>query len=242
MINVEQALKYSQIATIEAEIILANTLSKDRSFLHAHPDLVLSNQIEKSFKSKCKRRSAHEPLDYILGFREFYGLKFYVDQNVLIPRPETEDLVDQVVKYAKDKQVTICDVGTGSGCIAISLAKNLPNASIYATDIEPKALSIAKRNAKLHNVGLRIKFLPGSLLLPLKKKVDIIVANLPYVKTEKINTLAPKIKDWEPRKALDGGRDGMKIYRQLFQAASRKLAPNGKIFYEFDGMVFEKKT
>ena len=241
MTNIDRALKYSQIVTIEAEILLANILGKDRSFLHTHPDLIISNRIQEQFVLKCKRRLAHEPLDYILGFREFYGLKFYVDKNVLIPRPETEDLVDQAVKYAKDNQVTICDVGTGSGCIAVSLAKNLPYASIYATDIDLGALNIAKRNAKLHNVAARIKFLPGSLLLPLKNKVDIIVANLPYVETERINTLAPKIKDWEPRRALDGGTDGMKIYRQLFQQANSKLAPNGKIFYEFDGEVFEKK-
>ena len=237
MINISQSLRYSKIANLEAEIILANILNKDRSFLHTHPDLTLSNKIEGSFVLKCKRRLAQEPLDYILGFKEFYGLKFYVDKNVLIPRPETEDLVDQVIDYAKDRPVTICDVGTGSGCIAISLAKNLTYASIFATDTDLKALNIAKRNAKLHNVDSKIKFLHGRLILPIKKNINIIVANLPYIKTKKLNTLEPKIKDWEPRKALDGGTDGMRIYEKLFLSAKKYLNQGDKIFYEFDGRV-----
>lgn len=242
MVNISQAIKYPNLNNLEAEIILANTLDKDRSFLHAHPDLLLSDHVKKLFITRCERRLSKEPIDYILGFKEFYSLKFYVDKNVLIPRPETENLVDKVIKYANGKHMIIYDVGTGSGCIAVSLAKNLPLANIFASDISLKALNVARKNAKLHNVESKIKFLYGNLLSPINFKVDIIVANLPYIQTKNITALEPKIKDWEPIKALDGGADGMEIYRHLFQTASKKLFANGKIFYEFDGGVFEKNN
>jgi len=242
MTDVGRSLKNSGINSTETEIILANILRKDRSFLNAHPETKLAKHLESEFELKCKRRLAGEPLSYVLGSKEFYGLKFYVDKNVLIPRPETEDLVERVIKYAKDKEVNIADVGTGSGCIAVSLAKNLPLASIFATDIDERALRVAKRNAKLHHMESRINFSLGNLLSSIEANLDIIVANLPYIKTEKLAALEPEIKDWEPRRALDGGADGMSLYNQLFQTAPKKSAPRSRIFYEFDGKVFQKNS
>lgn len=234
---------------IEAEIIIANILGKDRSYLHAHKEDVLTTTHLTEFKQKMFRLSSNEPLAYILGFKEFYGLNFLVDKRVLIPRPETEELVNKVlntklgvepIKNVGDT-VIIADVGTGSGCIAISLAKNIPNARIFAIDTDVSALVLAKKNASLNKVGGKITFLNGDLLSPLKEKVDVIVANLPYIKSDSLDNLDERISHWEPKIALDGGRDGWKIYNQLFSQTDKYLRKNGKVFYEFDGNIFSSK-
>ncbi|MBI4038136.1 peptide chain release factor N(5)-glutamine methyltransferase [Candidatus Daviesbacteria bacterium] len=177
--------------------------------------------------ASLKKLSAHSkaPKQYIQGWVEFYKLKFKVTPDVLIPRPETELLVDEVLKTINNKPYTICDIGTGSGNIAISLACNLKgyNVNIIATDISPKALKIAKQNAKLHGVEDKITFIKSGLLSEIARSdIDIMVANLPYIPTSRIPYLDSSVKNFEPKIALDGGPDGFKIYRKLFQQIVRQ--------------------
>ncbi len=166
------------------------------------------------------------PSQYIKGWVEFYKLKFKVTPDVLIPRPESELLVDEILNFLKTinyKLITILDIGTGSGNIAISIAKNLSfhpkgvRINIIATDISKKALNLARQNAKLHGVEKKIKFIQSNLLQNVREKPDIIVANLPYIPTARIPYLNSAVKDYEPKIALDGGSDGFELYRKLFK-------------------------
>lgn len=173
-------------------------------------------------------RGADVPKQYRQGYVEFYKLKLKVDERVLIPRPETELLVDEAIKYCNLSPVpcTLLDIGTGSGCIAISLAKNLPKARIFATDISSEALGVAKANAKLNKVEKRIFFLKSDLLSEVTGSADIIVTNLPYIPGSRIPYLARSVKDFEPWLALDGGPDGFALYRKLFtQIKKKNLGP-----------------
>ena len=226
----------------ESEIILADILNKDRSYLYSHSKSNISSKIVDKFAKRISQRKNHKPIAYILGCKEFYALKFFVDQRVLIPRPETEKIVDLVLNLAesRDYKLTICDVGTGSGCIATVLAKNLPQSKIYATDISKEALNVARKNAKYHHLEDKITFLNGDLLHPLPEKVDVIVANLPYIKTSDMNNLKPQISKWEPRIALYGGKNGKQFYNRLFSTASNYLKPGGQLFYELDGKIYTK--
>lgn len=165
------------------------------------------------------------PSQYIKGWVEFYKLKFKVNENVLIPRPETELLVDEVLKFIiHNSPCTILDLGTGSGNIAISLACNLKgcNVKIIATDISPKALKVAKQNAKLHGVGKQITFVESNLLEKITLQPDIIVANLPYIPNYRIPYLDSSVKNFEPHIAFDGGSDGFELYRKLFSQIKKK--------------------
>jgi len=169
-----------------------------------------------------------KPSQYIKGWTEFYKLKFKVTPDVLIPRPETELLVDEILNYCKLSTVNcklILDIGTGAGNIAISIAKNAPNVEIIATDVSAKALKIAQQNAKLHGVEDKIKFIQSNLLSNLRlhpKGVIIIVTNLPYIPSERIPYLDSSVKDFEPHVALDGGEDGFELYRKLFAQIKEK--------------------
>lgn len=182
---------------------------------------------------------AKPPKQYQQGYTEFYKLKFLVTPDVLIPRPETELLVDEAINWVKGK-ITVLDIGTGAGSIAIAVAKNIPEVNIIATDVSPKTLKIARKNAKFHGVEDRIQFIESDLLenplilntnpLPL-----VIVTNLPYIPTERIPYLDSSVKDFEPHIALDGGEDGFELYRRLFeQIIDKKLQPKlflGEIDY-----------
>lgn len=166
-----------------------------------------------------------KPSQYIKGWVEFYKLKFKVTPDTLIPRPETELLVDEVLKF-KGKELTVLDMGTGAGNIAISIAKNSLDVKIIATDISAKALKIAELNAKLHGVSDKIVFIQSNLLSSLRLHPDIIVTNLPYIPSARIPYLDSSVKDFEPRIALDGGPDGFDLYRKLFkQLKKKKLLP-----------------
>lgn len=167
------------------------------------------------------------PKQYKQGYTEFYKLKFTLTPDVLIPRPETELLVEEVLKVmTKDQKLkTIIDVGTGSGCIAISIAKNLPKIKIIATDVSPKALEVAKKNAKFHKVD-SILFIEDDLISSIKKAPDIIVTNLPYIPSARLMYIDPMVVDFEPKIALDGGKDGFELYRKLFtQISQQKILP-----------------
>ncbi len=164
-----------------------------------------------------------KPQQYIKGYSEFFKLRFKVTEDVLIPRPETELLVEHVIKASPK---TVLDIGTGSGNIAISIAKNLEDVHITATEVSKKALKVARQNAKLHQVEDKITFIESNLLEKVNQTADIFVSNLPYIPTERIDYLDSSVKDFEPRVALDGGEDGFELYRKLFvQMIQKNLYP-----------------
>ena len=213
---------------LESELLLRHALKISRVQLYLDLDHELSPEQEATFWHLIERRLSHEPTAYIIGHREFYGLDFYVDPSVLIPRPESELLVEKAVKLAQNHPVsTIAEVGTSCGAIAISLALNLPQAKIYATDISAPALKVALLNCQKHGVVDRICLLAGDMLDPLPEPVDLIVANLPYVKESEIN-----VAGFEPPVALSGGSDGLERIRQLCRQAGNKLRPEGYLLLE----------
>lgn len=254
---IKESLQQNKISPAEIEIFLAHLLNKDRSFIRAFPDFKLNDNRSLKLKQFIKRRVKGEPFAYILGFKEFCGLKFKVDKRVMVPRPETEELVNEVIKEIftipnkslralrtrKENQLKIVDVGTGSGNIAISLAYAIPFAKIYAVEKDKKAFDLAKRNISDHKLKKRIHLLPGHLLEPIRQlaeRVDIVVANLPYIPTTKIPTLQPEIREWEPLVSLDGGESGQELYRELFFQAKDIIKAGGTLYYEVDGNIFTK--
>ena len=214
---------------LESELLLRHTLKMDRATLFLEMDTELSANQRDEFQQLVNRRISGEPSAYITGHREFYGLDFQVNPSVLIPRPDSELLVEKAVEAAKNYSApTIADIGTGSGAIAISLAVNLPQARVYGTDISASSLDVAKYNCQRHGVGERVRLLEGDLLEPLPEPVDIITANLPYVpETESVNT-----HDYEPSLALYGGPDGLRVINRLCEGLQEKLNPGGFLFLE----------
>lgn len=225
-------------APLEAELLLAEALDTDRTGLLAALADQLSDDSQQLLKSLVSRRMQREPLAYLRGRKEFYGLEFRVGPGVLIPRPETETLVEETIAVAarleSGQGTIIADVGTGSGIVAISLAILLPHSKMYATDISSTALSTARDNAGRHDVDARISFLDGDLLEALPERVDIVAANLPYLSTDTISELEPEIGLYEPREALDGGPDGLEVVRRLMRQASEHLRPGGAMLLELD--------
>ena len=218
-------------ASLEAEILLRHTLNIDRTRLFVEYDATLSSQQKTDFLNKIARRAEGVPTAYITCMREFYGLEFYVDEHVLIPRPETELLVEKTIDIARNHDSPlIVDVGTGCGNIAVSLAANLPHARIYATDISKTALNVAELNCKKHNVSKQVRLIAGSLLEPITEPADIIVANLPYVRTSDLPTV--NTDGFEPRIALDGGEDGLDVIRRLCSQVEGKLKTSGTLLLE----------
>ena len=218
-------------AALEAELLLRHTLKIDRAQLFTEPDSRLKKRQEDTYRTFIKRRIKGEPSAYITGHREFFGLDFFVDKRVLIPRPETELLVEQAIARAGNYQSpVIVDVGTGCGAIAVSLALHIPHAEIYAVDISKAALKVATRNCLKHGVGDRVKLLVGDLLEPIPMLVDIIVANLPYVLTAEVPQV--NTSGFEPRLALDGGTDGMDVIKRLCLQAQDRLRPAGCLLLE----------
>ena len=218
-------------ASLEAELLLRHTLKLDRTQFYTEPDSTLNKQQEETYWQFIERRIKGEPSAYITGHREFFGLDFYVDKNVLIPRPETELLVEQAIAHAgKYLNPLIVDVGTGCGNIAISLATHLPQVKIYAIDISEAALKVARRNCLKHQVGDRVKLLVGNLLEPTPTPVDLIIANLPYVLTADVPQV--NTSGFEPHLALDGGSDGMAMIKRLCLQAKDKLQPDGCLLLE----------
>jgi release factor glutamine methyltransferase len=216
---------------LDAEVLLAHSLGITRAQLHAHPQRQLSPTEVAGCQQLIERRARREPMAYIVGHKEFYGLDFFVDHRVLIPRPETELLVEKAIEISQPQSV-IADVGTGSGAIAISLAVHLPQALVYATDASPAALEVAACNCRRHGVEDRVHLLLGRLLEPLPERVDLIVANLPYVSEAEWAQLPPEISRYEPREALDGGPDGLDPIRRLLAQAEGHLKPGGVILLE----------
>jgi release factor glutamine methyltransferase len=225
-------------ARLEAEVMVMNVLRIPRQDLFAQQEAEVAPQQEQALDEIIQRRLKREPLAYILGYKEFYGVNLLVNSSVLIPRPETESLVEHALFMAlmgmESADLVIADVGTGTGAIAVNLAIHLPAARIYAIDNADPVLDVASYNIRAHNVADRIRLRKGDLLEPLDEPVDLVVANLPYVPTDRIPTLQPEIQ-WEPRQALDGGPDGLDLVRRLLeQAAGDKLKDHGIILLELD--------
>jgi release factor glutamine methyltransferase len=218
-------------ALLESEVLLMHTLTIDRAKLYTDIDSELTPQQYNNFSALVQRRLNGEPSAYITGNREFYGLDFFVNHDVLIPRPETELLVEKTIEIASTRSYkTIVDAGTGSGVVAICLALNLPDAVIYATDISASALEVALVNCRKHNVEDRIRMLQGNLLEPLPEPVDMIVGNLPYVtdtEIEQVNTAGH-----EPKVALHGGTDGLEFIIAIVGQSVSKLLRGGSILLE----------
>ncbi len=213
---------------LEGELLLRQTLKINRVQFYQNLEQQITPKQQDILQELLERRLKGEPAAYISGYREFYGLDFYVNNDVLIPRPETEHLVDETLSLAqKQRMPLIADIGTGCGIIAISLALNLPRAKIYATDISAPALKIARFNCYKHGVVDRIKPLNGDLLEPLPEPVDFIVSNLPYVRQSELDT-----RGFEPVLALDGGVDGLEKIRRLCHQVNGKLLPGGYLLLE----------
>ena len=218
-------------AYLEGELLLRHTLKISRVQLYLDLDYELNSKEEKTFQHLIKRRLSGEPAAYITGHREFYGFDFYVDPSVLIPRPESELLVEKALKLAQNRTIpTIAEVGTGCGAIAISLALNLPQTKIYATDISVSALKVALFNCQKHGIANRIRLLQGDMLDPLPEPADLIIANLPYVKESELSPIC--LANLEPLLALNGGSDGLQKIRQLCHQVNNKLRPDGYLLLE----------
>ena len=202
-------------------------LNSAQYFIHSE-DIIEKDKAEEFFRL-IERRSKRIPLSYVIGTRDFFGLTFKVDENVLIPEQETELLVEEVIKHSEGKSVL--DMCTGSGCIAISIALFGKPSKVAASDISEKALKVARENAKSLKAG-EISFIQGDMFENVTDKFDIIVSNPPYIETGEIDELMPEVRDYIPRLALDGDIDGLKFYRIISKEAVKKLNKNGRIFYE----------
>jgi len=235
-------LEHSAIAEARrtAGVLLCHVLGIERTHLLTGSDESISEANYELFFRLVDRRAAGEPLQYITGHQEFYGLDFIVTPEVLIPRPETEFLVERVLRLieeSKQPSPLIVDVGTGSGCIAVSVAVNAPHARVVATDVSRSSLEIAMKNAAKNGVRDRIEFFAGDLLAPLaahnlEGAIDILATNPPYVNARSVDQLQPEVRDWEPHAALLGGPEGLDFYRRLFYDATGYLKPDGFMVIE----------
>jgi release factor glutamine methyltransferase len=221
---------------IEARVLLGHITKLPPVQIYTQTEQTLSQEQERGLYELIERRLRREPTAYIVNRREFYGIDFYIDSRVLIPRPETELLVDTALEFSKNTCPTspplIADIGTGCGAITISLALNLPHSKIYATDISLSALEVARLNCEHHKVTRQVTLLQGNLLEPVPEPVDLIVANLPYVRSSELENLSPEITGFEPRTAIDGGENGLKCIRQLLEQAGEKINPQGCLLLE----------
>lgn len=239
MIQIIGQLK-SETPELDAQVLLANILDKSRTWIVAHPEAPMTQAQLASVDEAVSRLTDGEPLPYIIGHWEFFGIDLEITPDVLIPRPETELLVECAIKWLKvsEERRTVADIGTGSGCIAIAIAKAIPDVKITATDISRPALEVAGRNARRQRVRKQIEFVQCDLLpphpdpLPTDLHFDLICANLPYIPTKTLHGL--EVYKREPTLALNGGSDGLEVVRQLLKIAPEWLAPNGMILLEIE--------
>lgn len=218
----------------DAELLLMRLLGCDRAYLLTHPDAVLSAEQAVMYESWLRRRAAHEPIQYILGEQEFFGLTFAVTPDVLIPRPETEHLVEALLaRVPNDRRLRIADVGTGSGAIAVAIAYSLPQTQVAALDVSEEALEVARQNAGAHHVANRMRFLVSDLLNAVKgESFDAIVSNPPYVSENDRVSLEPQVREYEPTAALFAGPSGLDVYERLIPQAQAALKPGGWLLIE----------
>ncbi len=221
-------------AAIDAEVLARHVLGWDRAVLitqgHEHPP----PGFDRSFEALVQRRLQREPVAQIVGHREFWGLEFEVTRDVLVPRPETEFVVEAALDLARARGVRrVIDVGTGSGCIAVSLAVALPDASVVGVDVSPAALDVARRNARRHGVSDRVAFVESELLSRVSGTADLIVSNPPYIPNADLASLPPEVARYEPHQALFAGDDGLSAIRRLLETADAHLAAGGHLVVEF---------
>lgn len=232
--NAADQLKAASVADPrrEAASLLALALDKPNTFLIAHPEYELTSDEATLFESHVARREKREPFQYIAGKQEFYGLDFEVAPAVLIPRPETEILVEETIKeLQKLDNPRFCEVGVGSGCISVSILANVANATAVATDISAAAIEVARRNAERHNVADRLTIIQGDLFAGVEGKFEMIVSNPPYVPDDDQVKMQPEVCDYEPHSALFAG-DGLEVVRRLIDEAPRFLIPEGSLLIE----------
>lgn len=231
--SIRQVLRTArqQIDSLDAHVLLGAALGVDRAYLLAHPEAQLTAEQAERFAEWLARCAAGEPVAYILGRRAFYDREFTVTPDVLIPRPETELLLENALEWAAERAITAADIGTGSGALAVTFAANRPQAKVYAVDISLAALNVARTNAARHDV--QITFLEGDLLAPLIErgiKLDLIMANLPYIPAGDLPDLA--VMRYEPRLALDGGEDGLDLIRCLLEQVPQVANPGALVLLE----------
>ncbi len=233
-------------ARLDAEVLLRHILDLEQSELFLRLNERLSSPHRDRYRHLVARRARREPLAYIIGHKEFWSLDFLVSPAVLVPRPESELLVELALDYARklpnSQNARILDIGTGSGAIAVSLAMHLPDAQICATDISAAALQIAAVNAYRHGLKERVRFIRADVfdgLGPPAELFDLVVSNPPYIRRAELAALAPEIYEWEPRGALDGGSDGLDYYRRIIAAAPVHLADGGRVLLEIGSDLSE---
>ena len=217
---------------LDTELILSKSLNKSREDILVNLEQNIDKKSLKGFNEFLVRRSKKEPIAYLFEEKEFWSKKFYVNKDVLIPRPETELLVEKLVTIFKKKRITILDIGTGTGCIIISLLSELKNSIGTAVDISSKAIVVAKKNARKNKLSDRIKFLNKSFENLCGKKFDLIVSNPPYIKRSDIKNLSEDIKKFEPRMALDGGNDGLDLIKKVIYKSKKIIKINGMLALE----------
>jgi release factor glutamine methyltransferase len=226
---------------LNAELLLMFTLDCDRAYLHAHPERHLTIDEQDRYEAALKERSRGVPAQYITGHQEFWGMDFIVSPAVLIPRPETEHLIETLLGLVKagtlEGQPRIVDVGTGSGCIALALAKELPGAEIHGTDISPAALEIARANAARHNLQDRVQFHQADLLEGIQPDFDFMVSNPPYVGNSEEDQVQLEVRKFEPRNAVFAGPGGTEVIARLIQQARAALRPAGWLVMEISGTI-----
>jgi len=225
---------------LDTQILLEHVLDIDRATLYAYPEREMTEEQTQRFLSLIERRKKGEPIAYILGHEEFYGLDFIVDRRVLIPRPETEMLVENALRIVRTRLAhgqlpLVADIGTGSGAIPITLAVEEPRLPLlYAIDISEDALAVAQQNCRRHSVESRVRLLHGDLLAPLPEPVDILIANLPYVGTDEVGVMTTDVIDYEPHLALFSGTNGLDLLQRFFQEVREtgKVKPRGVMLLE----------
>jgi len=219
---------------LDAEVLLAYLLGTDRVGLYLDHDKPLKEEELAAFREMIQRRIAGEPVAYITGEKEFWSLSFKVTPACLIPRPETEVLVEEAIRAAADAPhpLRILDIGTGCGAVAIALAKELAESEVWATDRSPYALEVAKENVERHGVGERVRLVEADLFPKDEGQFSLIVSNPPYIPTEEVLRLDPEVRDYEPLEALDGGPDGLKYLRRIAEGAPLRLRPGGWLLLE----------
>jgi release factor glutamine methyltransferase len=222
---------------LDAQTLLAEALGRDRTYLIINFNQLLSDDEQIGYQALIERRASGEPLQYITGHQEFFGLEFEVTPDVLIPRPETEIIVEETVSITQQievKQPLIVDAGTGSGCLAVTLAREIEGLRVIATDISTAALRVARRNAARHGLISRIDFIAANLFDAFREIpfADIIISNPPYVSHQELPALQREVRDWEPRVALTDFDDGLTFYRRLLKDAPARLKPGGFLICE----------
>ena len=235
-------LKEKNISThiLDSELLLSKSLKKPREEILINLKENLNEKVLVDFNNYLIRRSKNEPIAYLLGEKEFWSRKFFVNKDTLIPRPETELLVDKLVSLFKKKRMTILDIGTGTGCIIISLLIELKNSNGIAIDISKEAITVAKKNSNKFNLSNRIKFLHKSFKEFYGKKFDLIVSNPPYIKRKDIKNLSDDIKKFEPKMALDGGKDGLDLIKKIIYKSKKILKINGTLALEIGNEQINK--